>query len=296
VDLLLRPEADVEAFNRAHDRDEEAVAASGAAVALRAWWLRRMIETPHPLLERMALFWHDHFAVGAERVASAPLMRRHVRLLRAHALGSLPALMAGIVRDPATLVALGAEANRKGMPDDGFARQFLYRFTAGPAACTDRDVRDAARAMTGVFVLRGERREFERERDAGEKSILGRTGPFDDADLARIAAGSSAGSSATSTTRTTPSWRPWSARSETAATWPAWSGRSSGATGSSPTPPSAGGSIGRSNSPSASSEASKGRCRRPGWPRTWRRWARTCTTRPRETGGREAGIGSTAPR
>jgi uncharacterized protein (DUF1800 family) len=73
------------------------------------------------------------------------------------------------------------------MPDDGFARQFLHRYTVGPEACSDRDIREAARAMAGVFVLRGERRE--RERDGGGKTILGRSGPFDDADLARIAAG-----------------------------------------------------------------------------------------------------------
>jgi uncharacterized protein (DUF1800 family) len=189
VDRLLRPDADVASFNRAYDKDEEAVAASGSAATLRAWWLRRMLETPHPLLEKLALFWHDFFAVSADRVHATPLVRRHVQLLRSNTLGPFPALLAGISRDPATLLALGAEANRKGRPEEGFARQFLHRYTVGPAACSDRDVREAARALTGWFVLRGELRYFEREHDDGEKTILGRTGPFKDEDVVRIAAG-----------------------------------------------------------------------------------------------------------
>ena len=62
VDRLLRPEADTDAFNQGFDEYDAAAARSGSADGLRAWWLRRMIHTPHPLLEKMTLFWHHHFA------------------------------------------------------------------------------------------------------------------------------------------------------------------------------------------------------------------------------------------
>ncbi len=188
VDRLLDPGAGIAAFDKTYDGHDTAATATGPAGPLRAWWLRRMIETPHPLQEKMTLFWHDLFAVSAARVPSGALMRRHLHLLRKHALGRYPALLAGILRDPATLLSLGAGAIRKAKPDEGVARQLLRRWTVGPAEGTDRDVREAARAMTGWFVLRDELRRFEREHDGGEKTVLGTTGPLTDADLARIAA------------------------------------------------------------------------------------------------------------
>jgi uncharacterized protein (DUF1800 family) len=188
VDRLLRPPADAEEALRALDRDDQAAAASGAADALRPWWLRRLLESPFPLQEKMTLFWHDHFATGAERVPPASLALARLRLLRANALGRFPALLAGIVRDPATLLALAAEANRKARPEEAYARRILHRYSVGPDACTERDVRETARAMTGWFVLRGELRFIDREHDTGEKTVLGRTGPLGDAELAAAAA------------------------------------------------------------------------------------------------------------
>ena len=186
VDRLLDPEGEVASFSRTCDDYEKAAASAGA---LRAWWLRRIIQTPHPLLEKMTLFWHDFFAVGAARVGSASLLGRHVQLLRAGALGRFPALLAGIARDAAALLSLGAEANRKARPNEHFARQLLHRYTVGPGDCSGSDVREAARAMTGWFVLRERVRYFQREHDDGEKTILGRTGRLKAEDVVRIAAG-----------------------------------------------------------------------------------------------------------
>ncbi len=31
---------------------------------LQKWWIKRMIETPRPLEEKMTLFYHGHFATG----------------------------------------------------------------------------------------------------------------------------------------------------------------------------------------------------------------------------------------
>ncbi len=185
VDRLLKPRADVDAFNRTCDGYAEKAA---SAVALRAWWLRRMIQTPHPLLEKLTLFWHDFFAVGAAGVDDASLMLRHVQLLRAGAVGRFDTLLAAIARDPAALLSLGAKASRKAMPDDSFARQLLRRYTVGEGTCSDKDVREAARAMTGRFVLRGKLRFIGREHDGDEKTILGKTGKFTSEDVVKIAA------------------------------------------------------------------------------------------------------------
>ncbi len=183
VDRLLEPEADVEVFNCTYDGYEDAAAAS--VDGLRAWWLRRMIETPQPLLEKMTLFWHSHFATNGGAVHPR-LMEAHIQLLRCHALGSFDALLRAVSRDPALLLWLGADVNRKAAPNEGFVRPLMETFTLGEGNFTDEDVREAARAFTGWFVLRNRLRYIEHEHDETAKRILGREGNFTDGDVVGI--------------------------------------------------------------------------------------------------------------
>jgi len=184
VDKLLRPQADVEAFNRRSEESENT--AGGSIDGLRAWWLRRMMETPHPLVEKMTLFWHSHFAVNAAELNIPRLMQEHVRLLRNHALGSFDSLLQAISRDPAMLLWLGADANRKAAPNEGFVRPLLETFTLGSGHFTEEDVRAAARAFTGWSVLRGQLRYFPLEHDETAMRFLGREGSFTADDIVRM--------------------------------------------------------------------------------------------------------------
>ena len=185
IDRLLRPDADVAAFNRSID-DYEISAGNAAADELRAWWLRRMLQTTHPLLETMTLFWHSHFAISNARVNNAQLMSQYVRHLRQHALGSFEALLAGLATHPSVLLSLNAPANRAARPNDSLPRVLMEQFTLGSGRCADEDVREAARAFTGWFVLRDELRYFPAEHDTGIKKLLGQQGPFESKDVVRI--------------------------------------------------------------------------------------------------------------
>lgn len=184
IDKLLQPQADVEAFNCTYDEYESSGTAS--VDGLRAWWLRRMILTPHPLLEKMTLFWHSHFATNGAKVKNAGLMRKQVQLLRSHALNSFRDMLKGVSRDPAMLIWLGAEANRKARPNENFARPLMEIFTLGPNKFTEKDVQEAARAFTGWFVLRSRLRYIPREHDGNLKQILGQKGNFTGDDVLRI--------------------------------------------------------------------------------------------------------------
>jgi len=145
-----------------------------------------MLATPHPLQEKLTLFWHGHFAVSNARVKNARLMSALVGKLRAHALGSFRALLGAVVEDPAVAIGLGAKVGRKARPNEEFARVLLEVFTLGPDAGTEQDVRDAARAFTGWSVLRGRRRFIAREHDRGRKRILGHEGAWNATDVVRI--------------------------------------------------------------------------------------------------------------
>ena len=183
LDSLLRPAADVAAFNRQFDDYEAPPGDDRGASELRAWWLQRMIRTPHPLLEKMTLFWHGHCAASNAKVESAPAMQRYVHLLRRHALGDFRALLQGLVHEAALFASLDAKANRKALPNPGVPRWLLEAHLGTAAA---QDVREAARACTGWFIYQDELRFIEREHDVGSKRILGQEGSFGADDVARL--------------------------------------------------------------------------------------------------------------
>lgn len=187
IDRLLRP-SDADEFNRDRDRDEAAAIdpAGGELETLQEWWLRRMIETPHPLLETMTLFWHNLLGVSAKRVENARLVQQHVAMLRAHALGKFDQLLAKAVLDPAVLLGWNGEANRKARPSEAFARNLLGVLGFEKGDYRDEDVRGIARAMTGWFVIKFRLRYIEHERDTEEKDIFGRLGDWKPENAVRI--------------------------------------------------------------------------------------------------------------
>jgi uncharacterized protein (DUF1800 family) len=149
-------------------------------------WLYRMIFTPHPLLERMTLFWHDHFATSNAKVDNTSLMQRQVALIRSNALGDFRTLLTAMGRDPAMLIWLDSTANRKAHPNENYAREVMELFTLGRGHYTEKDVQEAARAFTGGFVVRDEYSEITAQHDEGPKTILGRSGAFRRDDVARV--------------------------------------------------------------------------------------------------------------
>ena len=113
-----------------------------------------MIFTPHPLRERMTLFWHNHFATSIAKVQNPALMQRQNDLLRAQALGDFRALLAAIGKDPAMLIWLDSTINSKAKPNENYAREVMELFTLGRGHYTEKDIQEAARAFTGWFVVR----------------------------------------------------------------------------------------------------------------------------------------------
>ena len=149
--------------------------------ALRSWWLTEMLVTPSPLTEKMTLFWHNHFVSGQQKVRSPQLMYRQNDLLRRHALGNFGELLHAVARDPAMVIYLDSASNRKGQPNENFAREVMELFTLGEGNYGERDIKEMARAFTG-WSINPETGEFlfrPFAHDDGEKTVLGRTGNFD---------------------------------------------------------------------------------------------------------------------
>jgi hypothetical protein len=167
---------------------------------LEGWWLHRMVVTPHPLQERMTLFWHNHFATSVSKVRLPELMRDQNALLRRQALGKFDTLVQEISRDPAMLVWLDSNSNTKGRPNENYAREVMELFCLGVGNYTEKDVQEAARAFTGWHTnvnveaggTNGVKPAFTFRaalHDDDEKTVLGRTGNWDGTDVVKIVLG-----------------------------------------------------------------------------------------------------------
>jgi uncharacterized protein (DUF1800 family) len=154
----------------------DAAVASGNPNRLKAWWIYRMLFSPDPLGERLTLMWHNHFATSNRKVQNLLLMREQNNLIRAHCRAPFGELLQAVVKHPAMLVWLDADANRKGHPNENLARELLELFTLGLGHYTEVDVQSAARALTGWAVVGGQVGFREARHDAEEKLFLGRRG------------------------------------------------------------------------------------------------------------------------
>jgi uncharacterized protein (DUF1800 family) len=143
------------------------------------WWIDRMVRTTYPLQEKLTLFWHDHFATAEQ---DTPLMLAQNKLFRRRALGSFRDLLGDVTRDPAMQLFLSLADSTKDAPNENYARELMELFTLG-TGYSERDVREAARALTGftsdwhddgTVTISYE----DDEHDDGVKTLLGRRGRF----------------------------------------------------------------------------------------------------------------------
>ena len=147
-------------------------------------WINIMINSEHPLREKMALFWHGHFASRTTRVLFSQQL---LDVIRANALGNFGDLLVGVSKSPAMLEYLNNKQNRKAHPNENFAREVMELFTLGRGNYTETDVKESARAFTGWdYDADGNFRFRENAHDAGEKTFLGKTGKFNGDDVLQI--------------------------------------------------------------------------------------------------------------
>jgi len=155
---------------------------------LRNWWIGEMLATDQPLVEKMTLFWHDHFTSSIQKVRYVPALYRQNVLFRHEALGNFGTLLKAVAHDPAMLIYLDGVRNVAREPNENFARELLELFTLGEGHYSEADVKNAARAFTGWSIDRDSGRFVDRmqRHDAGEKTFLGQSGHFTGDDILAI--------------------------------------------------------------------------------------------------------------
>lgn len=151
---------------------------------LNVSWIYEMVNSQHPLREKMALFWHGHFACRTQNVL---FTQQLLEVIRTNALGSFGALLTAVSKSPAMLQFLNNQQNKKAHPNENFAREVMELFTMGRGNYTEQDIKEAARAFTGwSFDETGQFVFREKVHDTGVKNILGKKGNFNGDDVLQM--------------------------------------------------------------------------------------------------------------
>jgi uncharacterized protein (DUF1800 family) len=144
-------------------------------------WLNKMINSKAQLREKMSFFWHGHFAC---RSRNAMATQDLFNIIHENALGNFGDLLRAVSKSPAMIQFLNNQQNRKGHPNENFAREVMELFTLGRGNYTENDIKESARAFTGwsidkdgTFIFR------ERIHDDDSKTFFGQTGNFNGDDI-----------------------------------------------------------------------------------------------------------------
>lgn len=147
-------------------------------------FLEKMVNSKNQLQEKMAFFWHGHFAT---RINNPKFNKHQLNIIRKHALGNFRDLLFEVSKSPAMLSFLNNQQNKKGHPNENFAREVMELFTMGIGNYTEKDIREAARAFTGWgFDKEANFIERPKQHDEGTKTFLGKTGNFSGDDVLNI--------------------------------------------------------------------------------------------------------------
>ncbi len=152
--------------------------------SLNLKWLDEMTWSNAQLREKMAFFWHGHFAC---RNLNSFFQQQLLDVIRQNALGNFADLLREVSKTPAMLQFLNNQQNRKQSPNENFAREVMELFTMGRGHYGEKDIKEAARAFTGWgYNLQGEFVARDFQHDDGSKTFLGKTGRFTGDDVIDI--------------------------------------------------------------------------------------------------------------
>ncbi len=151
---------------------------------LNLYWLNEMVNSDAQLREKMALFWHGHFAC---RNLNVFYQQDLLHVIRRNALGNFGTLLKEVSRSAAMLNFLNNQQNRKGHPNENFAREVMELFTLGRGHYSEEDIKEAARSFTGWAAnAKGDFLFRKGQHDYGNKTVLGQTGDFEGDDVLDI--------------------------------------------------------------------------------------------------------------
>lgn len=151
---------------------------------LNLLYLNQLIKSDDPLREKMSFFWHGHFA---NRISYAIYANQLINDIRENAVGNFKDLLLKVCQSTAMLQFLNNQQNKKGHPNENFARELMELFTLGRGNYTEKDIKESARSFTGWgYDSNGDFTFKIKNHDTGTKEFLGKKGNFNGNDIINI--------------------------------------------------------------------------------------------------------------
>ena len=126
--------------------------------SFKSWWMGLMINQNRNILEKMVLFWHNHFATETVDIGRAIWCYQNNTVLRKNALGNFKQFVKDITLDTGMLRYLNGYLNTNTAPDENYGRELQELFTVGKGIdngtppYSEADVKAAAKVLTGWTV------------------------------------------------------------------------------------------------------------------------------------------------
>ena len=124
--------------------------------SLIAWTGFQLLGDNISIMEKLVLFWHNHFVVGD--IDDPKFLYNYSLALREHALGNFRDFTKAITINPAMLRYLNGNQNINTSPNENFARELVELFTVGKGDLvapgdytnyTEDDIQAMSRILTG---------------------------------------------------------------------------------------------------------------------------------------------------
>ncbi|WP_221390752.1 DUF1800 family protein [Dyadobacter sp. NIV53] len=122
---------------------------NGRRILIKRWWIANMIGQRENIIEKMTLFWQNHFVSSTIDVNDARFIYLQYKLLRKYALGNFRTFLLEITKDPAMLTYLDGNENVLSKPNENYGRELQELFTIGQGNYNENDVKNAAAILTG---------------------------------------------------------------------------------------------------------------------------------------------------
>ena len=142
---------------------------NGRKKSLRSWWVGLILDQGASLVEKMVLFWHNHFVTEVPAVGWPRFLYDYNALLRQHALGNFKDLTGAITINVAMLKYLNGDKNVAASPNENYARELFELFTIGKGPLigegdytnyTEQDIQEAARVLTGWKINKSSQQSY----------------------------------------------------------------------------------------------------------------------------------------
>ena len=150
-------------------------------------WLQHAAQPKNSAFEKWGLFWENMFVVTSQKVKNPAMLYHYQLAIRSNAFKSYGDLAKAVSKTPAMIQFLDLQQNRKGKPNENFARELFELFMLGEGNYTENDIKEAARAFTGYRQVNGQFRFIQNQHDSSKKTVFGEKGNWKGDDIIDLA-------------------------------------------------------------------------------------------------------------